>query len=932
MFCDHSADIFAQRLSHRTSVDRYLHFRYSFSKYLLVTHSIYPRFFIVPIIALLLMLSAQRQVVAATIQGTVVDSATSQGIIGATISIENTSYGGVTDKHGEFRIEYLPVGHYRLKIRSLGYNTFELPVSLDQSDRVVTVKAVMSVQPLNSSEIVVRARIDRESETSARLSERTAPSIVAILSAQAIARYPDASIAETAKRVPGLSITRVRGEAREAIVRGMEGRYNNTLIDGVKVPSPSTNTRSLQLDYLASDLLQRIEVTKSLTPDMEADAIGGSVNLLMRTAPDRFLLRTRIGTGYNSTLVGNDLVTFRTDSVLPDPLETHGSGYQVKPSDFPRDNLKLVRRQALPDLIGEFTLGDRLLDAHLGYIVSGSLQRTSQHSESIRNYDAVDADNNLVLVRRQYRLHGHEKSRWGANAKLDYIFDDHHDAQLSFTGFMRQNLETRIINDTNLVYSPVLYQGSRSVSQTHLLTGIVLSGRDNLGTVEIEWRGGWSDARQTKPDRAEFTTSSALVGDSVASAPVFYSMLRDWQHNNDRDIFGGLDAAWKGLSDLGVTIKAGAQYRIKDRENYQNEYHLVPVTDSLDRVPYFTSIDEQQWEVKNTGGTPEYASNNYTAREEVTAAYLLGTWKSGGWNVLAGARLESTVARYATNDANRLANISAEKRYADILPSLHIRYAIDEQANLRLSLGQSISRPSYFDLVPYNYIGEEVREMGNPQLKRTLATNIDLKYETFPDVDRRFSIGAFYKLISNPVEYVLDLHDPALPTITPRNLGDATNFGVEVIAGIDLPKYFNLQGNYTYTHSTITTDKLVNDRIAGKVLIVQETRPLQGQSMHVGNIALGFNQAEWGTFAQLSFSFTGKRIAQVSVYRGYDHYESDYLLLDFSFQQHLSGNLSLFLRLNNLLNTMYQVRVANGPVVEQEAFGRTATVGFNYNY
>lgn len=884
----------------------------------------------VALLSAMLLLTAAAH--AATIGGVIVDKQSGRGVPSATIALKGTKRGAKADKGGHYLVENVPAGSYTIEVTSIGYAPEERSVVIAADEQQVTEDFSLVPRAVNAQDVVVQGRADRETDASARLTEKTAPSVVSVMSAESIAKYPDASTAEITKRVPGISVTRVRGEAREAIVRGMEGRYNNTLIDGLKVPSPSTNTHDVQLDYLSSDLLQRIEITKSLTPDMEADAIGGSVNLVMRTAPEQFLFRARLGTGYNSTLFNDKYVGFRTDSIQKDPLDLHGVGYQAKASDFTRDNLKLTESQAPPNLLGEFTIGGRVLDNKLGLLLGGSVQETYQHSVTTRNYDAVDPDNNPYLIRRQYRFHSHDKSKYGLNAKADFIADDHNDVQLSFVGFIRDNHETRILNDTNYVYSPVLYLSDRTVVQTYYLGDIVLSGHHDLGEFDIKWRGGWAKASQTKPDRAELTTSAALSGDSIVSDRVFYAVVRDWQRNDDRDIFGGADVAWKGLSDIGITVTAGALYRTKDRSNYQNEYRLNPVTDSAGHLPKFTTIDALQWEVLNTGGTPDYANNNYTVSEDVTAAYAMASWSSGNWNILAGARLENTSADYATFDVNEMAQVSATKTYSDVLPSVHIRYALDETSNLRLSVGQSMSRPNYFDLVPYNYVGDEFREMGNPNLKRTLSTNVDLKYEIFPSIQRQLSFGLFYKLINDPVENTLDLSNPAIPTLIPKNLGDATNIGFEVVAGTDFWTNFNVQANYTYTHSAITSDKILNDKSTGRVLVVPETRPLQGQSAHIGNLALSYTNPDWGSFVQASFSFTGRRIAQVNVYKGMDHYESDFPMLDLSVDQHIVGNLSLFLRLNNLLDTMYEVRILDGPLIEQEKFGETFTLGFNYHY
>lgn len=869
---------------------------------------------------------------AATIEGTVTAAETGRPIPGATIMLDGTRIGAVSEPTGTYRISRVPTGRYTIIVTSIGYRPDTAQVNIADEGTVLRHDARMRVRAVGAHEVVVTARSGRETDLAARADERTSPSVLNILSAESIQRYPDASTAEVAKRIPGVSITRVRGEAREAIVRGMEPRYNSTLLDGVKLPSPATNSRIVQLDYLSSDLLERVEVAKSLTPDMEADAIGGAVNLVMRSAPEGRLLRARVGGGYGTALLDNDFLAFRTDSILTDPIDRFGRGYQAAPGDFTRDNLKLEPRRSLPDYLAEVTFGDRMLDDRLGVLVAGSMQQIYQISQAVRNYDAVDADNNLYLIRKQHRLHSQDKTKWGLNLKADYIIDSGNEIDLALNGFMRQNREARVLSDTNFVYSPILYDAARSVFQQHLLGDAVLSGRHELGSIGIKWRGGWAAAAQLKPDRAELTTSAALAGDTVISEPVFFSVVRDWQRNDDRDIFAGADIDWKSDPDLGISVTAGGLFRAKDRKNYMNEYRLNPMPDSLGHLPLWTSVDQVSWEVLNTGGTPDYANNNYRCTEDVTALYLMGSWSSGPLNVLAGARWEQTAGEYFTNDVNLMAQLHATKKYSDLLPSIHLRYALDDESSLRLSVGQSISRPNYFDVVPYNYVGEDYREMGNPQLKRTLATNLDLRYELYPGAGQTFSAGMFYKAIQDPIEISLDITNPALPTLMPKNFGSATNFGGELVAITDIWGNFSVQATYTYTHSAITTQKILNDRQSGTVRTVMETRPLQGQSAHIGNLALYYDDRQSGTMGQVSFTFQGRRLSQVSPYAEMNHFESDYPMLDISFEQRILPALSVFLRLNNLTDSPYEVRNQDGTLIEQEKFGQTATIGVNLRY
>ncbi len=863
-----------------------------------------------------------------SIKGTVKDEM-GKPIEGATIKLKGTRLGGVSSGGGMFLIQNIEAGNYTLITTSVGYDTGRAIVTV-QPNYQTEISISLLQRVAAAAEVVVTARANKETMGYARTAERNAASVVNNLSAEEIARYPDPSTAESMQRIPGVAVTRVRGEVRDAIVRGLESRYNSVLVDGVRAPSPSTNTRVLQMDFLPSDLLQRIEVAKSLTPNMEADAIGGAINLVMKTAPDTLIMRAKIGTGYSSQLLNKNFLSFAQDSIFEDPLKRFGLTYQAKPTDFPRNYFTMSSASASPDLFGELTLGNRYLDGRFGLILAGSVQQTYRYSETVRNYDAVDADNNEYLIRRQYRYHSHDKTKWGLNAKADYILDKKNELSLSFNGFIRQNREARLLTDSNYVYQPVLYSNIRSVVQTYTLANTVVSGEHSLGSLILNWHGGWLEARQFKPDRAELMTVSELRNDVVASQPVFYAVVHDWQHNEDRDIIGGVNLVWKEWENNGVTISAGTLFKAKERANAQNEYRLSPLTDSAGNLPRFISVDDLQWEVLNTGGTPEYGNNNYQCSEGLSTGYIMGTWESGLWKAVAGVRVEAISGRYSTFDITQVQQISAASNYTDILPSAHLRYTLSPESYLRFSVGRTISRPNFYDLVPYNIQGEDYRELGNPNLQRSRSTNVDLRYELYPSLIEQFSIGAFFKNIENPIERAVDIRNPSLPSIQPRNFGAAIVYGAEVVIGMELPFGFGVQAFYTWSHSSITADKVLFDRAAGQTLLVPETRALQGQSEHGGNIAISFNKPEFGAFAQISLAYTGQRIHSVSLYKDQNHLLDDYAALDFLYDQSIGVGMSLFLRLNNLLNMPYRIVTQKGGLIEEEQFGSTAAIGVQW--
>lgn len=870
----------------------------------------------------------------AVVQGHITDRESGELLVGANIAVHSLRQVNYSDIKGYYRVGNLHPGKYRLEFSSFGHLPDTVVIEIENEEQIVNLDVMLEADFSNAVDVIVQGRRSQETESAARYAEQNSPTIISVLSAQAMERSTDVSAAEAVQRIPGISITRVQGEARDAIIRGMEARYNNTLVDGVRIPSPSTNSRVVSMDFLPSDLLQRIEVTKVLTPDMEADAIGGAVNIVMREAPAEPLLRVRVGTGYSTMLASNDYIWFRTDSILADPLERFGRGYKALPGDFSRDNGKLLLSTAPPDLRGEVTAGSRFFGDRLGLLFGGSVQQSYQLSEVVRNYEALNVDNEPYYTHREYRLHSQSKTKSGLNLKADYVLGSNSDLSASVVAFFRRNREARILSDTNFTFVPILYNKEQSLYQEHNIVSSVLAGEHRFGTIEFKWRGGWAYADQNTPDRAQVVSSNALIGDSVVSEAYFHDFDRDWQHNTDNDFHGSVDLSWGDEATDPVKVSVGGLARRKSRDNYRNAYRLIPIPDSVTGgIPRYTGLDNIEWQVANVGGTPEFANNNYEASEDLIEGYAMASSAFGKWRLLGGLRAEQTRAEYSTHDVNLLAKVSAEKSYIDILPSIHLRYMLNGTSNLRLSAGRSISRPDYFDLVPYNYVGNsDIRQQGNPNLDRSVSTNVDLRYEKFPTLEEptHFSAGLFYKNIDDPVEMTIDLSNPSLPTLIPKNLGVATNYGVELTAGITLFDKLSLSGNYTFTESSITSTKIRFNKAAGITEQLLETRSLQGQSRHIGNLSTHFHDREWGTTAQLSFVFTGSRVTEVSPFYGLDHVQTDFPVLDFSAEQKIWRQFSLFFNATNLLDSPYEVRLKQGMLVESEQFGQRISLGFTY--
>jgi TonB-dependent receptor len=340
--------------------------------------------------------------------------------------------------------------------------------------------------------------------------------------------------------------------------------------------------------------------------------------------------------------------------------------------------------------------------------------------------------------------------------------------------------------------------------------------------------------------------------------------------------------------------------RFKARDNRYDSYLLRA---SPSQQEWTRDVNNHTWTLFNPGGTPTDPLN-YVSGEDVTAAYAQVRTQIGRLQMVTGARVEHTRFDWETNAPptvdGRVGNIA----YTDVLPSLHLKYAPSQRTNYRLAYFGSISRPSFFEVVPYQIIEEDFWERGNPNLRRTRANNVDARYEHYPSMRDQVMVGLFYKRIVDPIETALAIEGQRI-YLQPNNFGTATNFGLE----IDFTRYFRqfgIRGFYTYTNSSITTAKIFRFRDDAGSLTSreeQQTRPLQGQSPHIGNVSLLYKNAATGTDVQLAGSFTGRRIIGVSPYFENDIWQRDLVQMDLSVEQRVFGQARLYLKVNNLLDT-----------------------------
>jgi len=264
---------------------------------------------------ILLLVSSATMLQAGTLKGKLLEAATGEPALGVVISIEGTSLHDISGLDGSFSIPNLQKGSYRLTIRHISYAPVQREFAVNGNE-VIQMDLSLEAADVELAEVAVTGKRDGASDNTARLMERNASQVMNIVSGKTIQISPDLTVANVIQRISGISIERnSNGDGQHAILRGMDKRYNYTLVNGVKIPSPDNKYRYVPLDIFPSDLLDRLEVYKDLTPAMEGDAIGGAVNMVMKDAPDKFTFSANVSTGYNELFMDRKFMGYNFKNI-----------------------------------------------------------------------------------------------------------------------------------------------------------------------------------------------------------------------------------------------------------------------------------------------------------------------------------------------------------------------------------------------------------------------------------------------------------------------------------------------------------------------------------------------------------------------------------------------------------------------------------------
>ncbi len=891
---------------------------------------------------------------AGPISGIVKDKKTGEPLIGSVVQVKGSNTQmTTTGLDGTFSLKDLPDnGRVTLVITYMSYKTKEVTVDMSTPSQL-TIDMEEDAKQLG--EVVVTGFKSNRTDRSAVALVKNSDNMLNVMSQQAIQLSPDVNVASVLQRVSGVTMeSSASGEATYAILRGMDKRYNYTLVNGMKIPSPDDKNRYIPMNLFPSDLMDRLVVSKTLNADLEGDAAGGVIDMNMKDAPGQFQLQANAAVGMSDFFwSGNHdyLSAKRGDATSKAPYEQYGSQYDATMQDFKNGPARISSHALpMPNFIGGFSVGNRFWAKRLGVIVAGSVQNQYKGTERTLNKPVMANGEQTEYIssmkKRYYSIH---ELTSGLHAKVDLNLGNH---KIEWYNMLINNVEDNTRYNQSIItdygYEPdkgnyTRDDEIRAMRQTQTIFASHLKGTHHLGThFVIDWAGLFADAREKDPDRAYIGIKNTFE-DNQRKNTVPNSMERRFQHNDDKDWTGQINLTYNtAFSGLDFMLKGGAMYRNKKRNNRFYSYLFNPEHGQKLDDDSYAQYDNISWYCR----TPRAQASqlNYDSKEHIGAVYLMTKLATSWGELIGGLRAEHTNQIYTMLQRFQTTGSLGEQSYWDWLPSVAMKWMVNKKMNIRLSYYKSINRPGFYELVPYQIEGEEYTEKGNPTLRRARIDNADLRWEWFPSATEQVLLGVFYKYLKDPIEttFESDQRQTNNSYYMPQNLGNARNMGLE----LDVIKYirhFGVKANYTYTHSSITTKKELYTA-KNVITMVDQTRPLVNQAAHTANLSLLYKDTEHGWNAQLAGSFIGPKLVVVSPFKDADEWERGVFSLDLSGEKKFRNGLSIFLKANNLLNNERQryLKTVNSfnlnlpgqedgkTITSTYKYGRTFLIGVRY--
>ena len=900
--------------------------------------------------------------------GTVVDSASKEPLIGATVQIDGSKTGTVTDIDGNFTIN--ATDNSIIVVRYVAYK--EKRITGAELSANPTVELVAETEELGELTVTARARQNID----ATILQQTKNSLTVQngVSAQQIKRTQDKDASEVIKRVPGISII----DDKFVMVRGLSQRYNNVWVNGSAVPSSESDSRAFSFDIIPSSQLDNIMIVKSPVPELPADFSGGFIIVNTKNIPDDNSASVTLGGNINDrthfrsfhTIEGSktDFLGFDNGfrsfngGINGNLSGISGNGINLLGNGF-NNNWRVGSKSPVSDLsIGAnvnrqttFADGERLgLLAALNYSYSFRTVENMQNS-LFGAYDT--ANDRSVYLRNSTDNQYSENVRAGLMLNVSFMPENGKDLY-EFKNIFNQLGKNRYTDrhgfnaQSELETAAEYYYSSRTTYNGQF------TGNNTINGVNaVDWSVGYAYADKNTPDRRRYTLSNRANPDRIG-LNTGNDIQREFTFLKEHIMSAGIDYKRDFKFDrVSPTVKAGGygEYRTRNyrtREFYYNwnmqpsglpsDFKYMDMEDLLSNTAYFGAdglhlFEKQRWR------------NSYKGNNTLLAAYAAVNIPIGALNVYAGLRFEHSKMELISNSSDeRESPYSRYYDYNDVFPSVNATYKFGDKHQVRFAYGKSVNRQEFREVSGSVYYDFDLASnvQGNADLKPSYINNLDLRYEFYPSKDEQVTVAAFYKIFDDPIEWSYRVQGGTDLLYYFKNARGASSYGIE----LDVKKNLGFIGLPDF--SLLFNGSLIKSKVRFSAGDLESDRPMQGQSPYLVNAGLFYKNDRLKMSVSALYNRIGKRLVGVGREMGTsqgesvkipDSYEMPRNQIDLNISKTFGRHLELKLGVRDLLGEYVsfkqfeEVRVAGNTkqiseITKQYRPGRNFNLSLSYSF
>ena len=856
----------------------------------------------------------------------------------ANVLIKGTTKGTTSDFDGVYKIENLEVGTHILEFSFVGYETQQISVSIIAGE-VTELNVAMSASAASLDEVVITTTTKRESETALLLEQKKAVEIKQSIGAQELSRKGVSDAAGAVAKISGVS--KQEGSSN-VYVRGLGDRYLNSSMNGLSLPSNYVNKKNIDLNLFSSDVIQNVSISKAYAAQFYGDFAAGNVDITSKEHTGSFAVDLFSGTGFNTNAINKNFV------------RSEGSGYFGYYGRYAHNPFAIILSHGVDPVnvdspvnvaygasIGNsfnFNNGSKL-----SVFVTGSFENSYEYRTG-KNVDFTTVEKKAFDASEEYEY----ATTTSAMANVGYKINS--DNRISFNSVFINSSSDEVgyygidgngrNRDAILNTDQGFYQQNIQFDQTRMFVNQLL-GSHKSGKLDLDWGFGYNKVFSDQPDRKRFSVENyqyALDNDSNTN-PTFYSNVvfdnqRYFQKIEDDEYNGRFNLAFKPNDKLKFNLGYNGRHKTRQFNNIRYGYDIVDGDYQITDVNNFDAIFNLDnlnlndasngiYEIKvinpyptlSNTNRPGLFENSYNGNLNVYAGYVDAEINAGDkWLFVPGVRLES-FEQNISYDVINLGNNGVDSKSSKetfILPSLNIKYALNDDQNLRLSASKTVSTPEFKEIAPFVYEDVSTRIGGNPDvLGYSDILNIDLKYEWFFSKNEIFSLGAFTKQIDNPINLVVV--GDATGTQRYVRTGDQASiygFEIELRKNLLVDEDDNANLSFGVNATYMKTKQDLYETIDGTFDLAfnRNEDELQGASPFLLNADISYSPTfkNYQPVANLVFSYFSDRIDALGSGDLGNIVEKSVPTLDFIWKNTIKENFEINFSAKNILNPTIQ--------------------------